>query len=960
MSIPTNSRQFRPDIEALRAIAIIAVVIAHSKLTLSGGFIGVDIFFVISGFLITSHIFKEITNTGKLSLKSFYSRRILRILPASTFVILATLLASYIWLSPLQFVNYTWDALFSSFSGINYRLAENGTNYFQSTSLPTPFQHFWSLAVEEQFYFIWPLITVLLAKFFVKKNENASTEMEEASTDQSKSTTYNVDAYRIVVSGFLVIVIAISLYFSNRITYESQPWAYFGLHTRAWQLAVGALVAFNLSWLSKISIEIARALGWLGFVGLITGFALITEATVYPGLWPLIPTISTALIIIGGINKPKHSFESVFGDPIITFFGKISYSWYLIHWPLFVIYLFYAGRDSVKDKIFIILVSLVLAIVSYFVVENPIRYSKVFKSSLKNTYLLGISCILLISMISGLLIYSKDSTNQSLSNDLNEQASDSLFVKKIQEGLNQKTITETVALNLLQSQGDMSLNKCIAKETDELPILNQECILGNVNSLKSIVLLGDSHADQWIENINSIAKKNDYKLYSFTKPGCPMSDIKIINPLLKREYLECYKWRIEALKQIETLNPNLLIYTSTQYENSSLEIYSKFVLKLQQISNKLIILNDTPVPTLNIPECLSKNKTDMQKCSFKYVQNLGIQNQKASEIKYLKDQNVQFINTVKWFCIKTNCPPIIDNIIVYRDKSHITNSFSNYLTDLMNEEIFPKEIPFITKIESGLNIKKLPNGFISTINESVTKNDDTCISPISEASWKERVSCTVGDTTSNDVMVLLGDSHAEQWRFTFDKIAQKNGYKLVVFSKSGCPMSDISKFDEATLKRDYTECYSWRKEVLDKIKQLNPKIIISASLTYSNSTSEKYTEYLNNLKSISSKVVLVEDSPHPLENVPECLIRNSITIQKCNLNKTNSVFNPLQKEMERSIAKEKGVFTVDTLQYFCNQNSCPTIIDNNLVYFDNNHISNSYSKYLSDYISLQLLEILKK
>ena len=164
-------RKFRPDIEVLRAIAVLAVVISHSKIALASGFIGVDIFFVISGFLISKHLHDEVQKTSSISLAGFYTRRILRILPASVFVIVMTILAFLIWLSPLQTINYGWDSLFSSISGMNYRLAITGTDYFNSSSLPTPFQHFWSLAVEEQFYFIWPLLILVVAKLFIGKSK---------------------------------------------------------------------------------------------------------------------------------------------------------------------------------------------------------------------------------------------------------------------------------------------------------------------------------------------------------------------------------------------------------------------------------------------------------------------------------------------------------------------------------------------------------------------------------------------------------------------------------------------------------------------------------------------------------------------------------------------------------------------------------------------------------------------
>lgn len=301
-------RKFRPDIEGLRVIAVICVVIAHSGIGLKGGFIGVDIFFVISGFLITRHMFLEAIKTNTISLAQFYARRILRILPASIFMLLVTLLASWIWLSPLQLLNYGWDGLLATFSGLNYRLAITGTDYFNTNTVPSPFLHYWSLCVEEQFYFIWPLVMLVLAKLFSKKSYFGN-----------------------IVSTILAIIIGISLYLSYTITSSSQPWAYFGLHTRAWQMAIGALLAINIQKFANLPTRLASLFSWIGLGGLVYALAIFTESTPYPSVWAVIPTLATAVIVASGVNFNNSSFESVFGIPVFQFVGKVSYSWYLVH-----------------------------------------------------------------------------------------------------------------------------------------------------------------------------------------------------------------------------------------------------------------------------------------------------------------------------------------------------------------------------------------------------------------------------------------------------------------------------------------------------------------------------------------------------------------------------------------------------------------------------------------------------
>jgi peptidoglycan/LPS O-acetylase OafA/YrhL len=695
-------RKFRPDIEVLRAIAVLAVVISHSKIALASGFIGVDIFFVISGFLITKHLHDEVQKSGTVSIVSFYTRRILRILPASVFVVLMTILAFLIWLSPLQTINYGWDSLLSSLSGMNYRLAVTGTDYFNSTNLPSPFQHFWSLAVEEQFYFIWPLLIFIVAKLFIRSPKNIvhisnltdmdqNKENERMQTFEKEFAAINFLRFKIFITFVLLIVIGYSLYLSYTITSQSQPLAYFGLQTRAWQLAVGSLLSFYTTTFAKISARFAAILSWLGFTGLVAGFILINEKTIYPGLWSLIPTLSTALIVLAGINETKYSFENLFNCRTVRWIGKISYSWYLVHWPLFVIFFYIMGDSlSMLQKAGLIIVSFILANLCFLLVENPIRFATWIKVSYVRTFALGIMLILVSAGASYSVIYIK---TESLKNyediEVVENVIDEATVlKKVKEGLKTKQLPIILKTPLASVSTDKPYLKCIVPQSDtELQDIGK-CITKNSKTGKTIALIGDSHAYQWANSIQKIAEKYEYDLLILTKPGCPMYDISVFDPTLNRDYTECYVWRKNMLDKLSQVKPDIIIHTGIIYKEASVDKFVEYLSKLQNISKNVINIVDSRKPNTQIPECLAKNSQDIQNCSFSTdfeLNNGGII--KERQTAAAEKLGVKNIETTDWFCFEKLCPPIVQNIVVYQDENHVSNTYAQHLSNLLEQKL---------------------------------------------------------------------------------------------------------------------------------------------------------------------------------------------------------------------------------------------------------------------------------
>ncbi|MEV6703587.1 acyltransferase, partial [Streptomyces sp. NPDC051453] len=302
----------RPDIQGLRALAVTLVVLGHAGVTrLSGGYVGVDVFFVISGFLITSSLLRELSATDRISIRAFYARRALRLLPASALVVLVTLAGSWLFLSKVRFAEYMSDAFASALYAVNFRLAATGTDYLAEGSPPSPFQHFWSLAVEEQFYLLWPLLLLLGRRLSRRR--------------------------RALLATPLVALCVVSFGLSVHVTGRSAPWAYFGSHTRAWELGAGALVALALLRPPRLPAGVAVAMTWAGLACVIAAALRFDADTPFPGTAAVVPVVGAALVIVGGTSPAWPGARRMLTARPVTWLGGVSYSWYLWHWPFLVI-----------------------------------------------------------------------------------------------------------------------------------------------------------------------------------------------------------------------------------------------------------------------------------------------------------------------------------------------------------------------------------------------------------------------------------------------------------------------------------------------------------------------------------------------------------------------------------------------------------------------------------------------
>jgi peptidoglycan/LPS O-acetylase OafA/YrhL len=371
-----GDRAFRPDIQGLRAVAVVLVVLFHAHVPgLTGGYVGVDVFFVISGFVITGVLLREHASTGSTSILNFYGRRVRRIIPAATLVIIAAVIASFVLLGPLSGDQTASDARWASVFLINIHFASTGTNYLSAQLPPSVLQNYWSLAVEEQFYLVYPTIFLLVAGL----------------------SRAHVLRRRLGI--VLSVAVVVSFVASVVQTHTDPTAAYFSPLPRLWELGLGGLVALGTVSLRRLPPRVAALLSWIGLGAIVLSAFAFSAATPYPGWAVALPVVGAALVIAGGVAKPAYGAENLLRLRPFQWVGLISYSLYLWHWPVLTIAAQHSrsGVLSVTESLWCLLLSVGLSIVTYLLLENPIRRSRFLLSKRWATLVLG-ACLIASSV----------------------------------------------------------------------------------------------------------------------------------------------------------------------------------------------------------------------------------------------------------------------------------------------------------------------------------------------------------------------------------------------------------------------------------------------------------------------------------------------------------------------------------------------------------------------------------
>lgn len=669
----SNSQEshLRKDIQGMRALAVFIVVVYHADFSfIPGGFIGVDIFFVLSGFLITGALLREIERNGRVSLGNFWARRVRRLLPASMVVLAVTLIVSMRVLPLLQRASVSADVMWASLFSANWRFAIQQTDYLAADRVDSPVLHYWSLGVEEQFYVFWPVLMVCICLLSRKV-----TRILSATCSADVQMKYNPrNVFNISLTLAFSILVVSSFFVCLSLSTSNQPFAYFGTFTRAWQLGVGGLLAIWAYLLKNLSRRTQSFIGALGIMSICYSMLLIHESEVgtmpYPGWQALAPTFGAlALIAAGCADRVTHLQKFLALQPM-QFLGGISYSWYLVHWPVLVLGHVILGQNSGPINLILILISLVLAWILSVLIENPLRFSTLLTVSTRRTIGLGALSLVLIIVLGVSSIWQTNSVYASTA--LVKNASGQFMKLKPTPADAAKDF-----FSLTKIGCSLGLSESVANE----------CIFGQLNASRSVIILGDSHASAIFPVVESAAKKGNWKVNVWSKSACPIANVSKWDAARKKIFTECDEFRGLVIKQTIKRNPNLVILVSAFNPKTILinrnngepiiqsKMRSHMVLGLRQtireLTNaglKVVVLHEPPFAPFDPPECLIEKK-NVAECTFDAPQQ-------SPELQAAKNlSNVRVLDLYSAICPADRCSPVKKNVVVYRDRTHMTKTY---------------------------------------------------------------------------------------------------------------------------------------------------------------------------------------------------------------------------------------------------------------------------------------------
>jgi peptidoglycan/LPS O-acetylase OafA/YrhL len=742
--------RFRPDIEGLRGLAVLLVVLFHAwPDLLGGGFIGVDVFFVISGFLITGLLYRELGARGGIDFRRFYARRIRRLFPAAALALLATFLLSAWLLSPLALPRVTGDGVAAALSVANIRFAAASGDYFTVLATPSPFLHYWSLSVEEQFYLVWPATLLLVAR---------------------------LGGLRLLAPAVLTIAVLSGL-LAVAATDIAPGWAFYSLPTRAWQLAVGGLLAIvALERFRRGGVSALLGLvGWVGLAGLLLAGYVYDELLAYPGWWALLPTLAAVLVIAGGDRRGGPGL--LLQLPPVRFLGRISYALYLWHWPLLVLPAAAWGPElPLWTRFGLVGLAVLIATASTLLIEEPIRRGtgRFAGHALRAAAppLAGLSLAVIIGV--GVSYWVNERSLEELGGDVATAAEpaqdvegdiviEGLFDEPDPEPTPSPAATErpartpapaTAAERRSESTPeptkkprkarkiarptpeptpkprktpkptpkptpDWSLPKEVKPSVvaaaedfealkrsgclhDEKTVWPRSCVFGKAASPHTIALVGDSHASHWFPALVRVANDRGWRLETYVKVSCPFTDILVRNLEKKKRYMECRSFNENVASKLRASKPDVVVTSVSRWQHPVGDAYDSpyaqgdgIARMLERVPGKPVVIADVPYPGQDVPECLARNRQDIRPCAAP-ARNKNAGGSPARERQAASASGGVMLDFHDLICRGNDrCLPVRNGVIIWRDHHHLTATFARSLAPALDralQKVVPKRM----------------------------------------------------------------------------------------------------------------------------------------------------------------------------------------------------------------------------------------------------------------------------
>lgn len=681
----------RLDIQGLRTLAVGMVIIYHVwPGILPGGFVGVDVFFVISGFLIVGSLVQELARTGRIRLSIFYAKRIRRLLPAATTVLLATMLGAVVLLPQNRWQSISLDVIMSALQVQNWNQAFSVDSYAAATALVSPVQHFWSLAVEEQFYLIIPVILLAGVAVTVKRRLRIET-----------------------VSLWILAVVSVAS-FVHSVAFSSaqHDMAYFATTTRIWELGAGGIGALLIP---KLRLGPVRAWlsGWIGLGVIVFSAMTLSVAMDFPGSIALLPVAGTLLLLTAGSpaagpatpgSPVGYSASRVLSLRPVTYVGDLSYSLYLWHWPVVVFYVFHLGRaPGVFQGTLMVAISLALAAASYHLVEQKFRHAPAVQGPSPRPGRWGLLRRNAFVLAAGLLVASTvaaavpwgvvEAKSQQLNGALDLRdypgatAFDPVRPAAVPDGVpvrpDPAVAMKDVPLTWTETCG--KFNPAVTGA--------DQCVFGAPDATQTVVVVGDSHAAQYVDPLVIAGAAGGWKVQAMVRNGCPFTAAPAMNGTTV--YRSCSEQNKATLQRILQVRPRLVVVSGMApagYREALnwtwgspeelVKGYVQLLKPLREAGIRVAVVPDTPYPDFSAPDCVQVNGRDAPECQFTASDAAADPLQLAGALV----PGVEVLDMSDYFCRQGICPAVIGNVLVYRD-NHMTNTFAKTLAPALARQL---------------------------------------------------------------------------------------------------------------------------------------------------------------------------------------------------------------------------------------------------------------------------------
>jgi peptidoglycan/LPS O-acetylase OafA/YrhL len=670
--------QFRPEIEGLRAVASLLVAVFHIWLGRVSG--GVDVFFVVSSFLITTSLVSQVERTGTIDFARFWGRLVRRLIPAAFVVLLAVIVAVFLLLPPSRWRDTIEGVAAAAVYLENWYLAHQAVDYLAQHTPPNSVMHFWALSVQGQFYVLWPFLmlgTVLLARRFGL-------------------------AFRSLLTPVLGIVFAVSLAWSVHLTNADQPVAYFNTFARIWEFCIGAVLAV---WIGRVRLPNAVRLvaGWAGLLAILGCGILFQVSRVFPGFAALWPTVAGALVVLAGTTRGFGADKLLASRPLV-YLGGISYSLYLWHFPILVVVKAYMDPHPIGlvTGLLILGSAVLLAALTQRFIEVPLREEKDSAEPRWRPFALGAGLLAPIAL--GLLAWTlhykalraehRDPGRYTAATHPGAAVLEPGAIAPAQYG----APVYPGPLLVYDDHEQLRGHACRPPAHATVP---GDCVRGDPDGRFVLGIIGNSHSSHWLPALEIIAAREHWRLQVYSRNNCPFHLGKYVSDA---EIPVCLQWNQNVIKALVRNPPDAVYMASTREMDGDEFVPEGYVLgwrALERANIPVIAIRDNPRVTFDAPDCVELHGPASPWCMLERARVLEVPSPTAT----LKDPpaNVRFIDLSDYFCDARTCPMVVGNVMVYRHLSHITATYARTLEPMLSRElerVLPLERPADTMFPS--------------------------------------------------------------------------------------------------------------------------------------------------------------------------------------------------------------------------------------------------------------------